>query len=560
MKKILAVILALGIPFSTVYAEHIINADVENSNIIISGTVPADAELNEVSVIIYKPGKGPQDMVSGSAAKAVEYSIQTMADEVGSFIVNAPVKGESGQYSVYVDYEGNTESGANLVSFIRIADNNAAIAALFGAAASSEAASVMSGRWEHLAISSEFYGKDTCTLPAKVLYGLKTGAPVESPSLVDAQKYFDAACAVAAASEGKIDDLTEYLKVLDLTDTAAAKYYTKGNSLMKQAVKIRLASAVTAIIGDCTKDESKWGGIKSAFDKAFDEAVVLATVEHPGGVGDVNGVIKEFAAQIGIDSPSDNSKIYYALMSKSFNSYNALLQVYKTEAAANGGSSRPGGGGSGGGGGSVVRDGNGGVSSIVADYTVIPPENIGSQVTAFIDISDMPWAIEAIADLAGKGVVSGMGDGNFKPNDAVTREQFVKMIVNAFEIKDRDKEIAFSDVNVGDWYYDVVKIAYGNGIIRGQGDIFGVGEKLTREDLAVIVYNTLNILGISRETEVKPEFIDSAEISDYAKESVDYLKNIGVLNGGGNNDFNPKNTTTRAEAAVVIYSLVNNSR
>ena len=134
------------------------------------------------------------------------------------------------------------------------------------------------------------------------------------------------------------------------------------------------------------------------------------------------------------------------------------------------------------------------------------------------------------------------------------------MIVTAFDMQAQDNDMAFSDVKHGDWYYDAVKAAYDNGIIRGHGDSFGVGEGLTREDMAVIICNTLKKLGISIEETAKPAFIDDAEISDYAKESVEYLKNTGVLKGNGNNDFKPKNVTTRAEASVVIFSLLNNNR
>ena len=83
---------------------------------------------------------------------------------------------------------------------------------------------------------------------------------------------------------------------------------------------------MTAILGECAEDEAKWKNIKASFDGAFAEAVVLATVEHPGGVGDVTDVIKDFSGQIGIGTATDNSKVYYALMSRGFDTYGALFE------------------------------------------------------------------------------------------------------------------------------------------------------------------------------------------------------------------------------------------
>lgn len=554
-KKIIALMLALNVISVSAFAAQT-ETNPEKEFVVISGNIDMSAQVKEVSVIILNPGKTIADLNNGDIS-AVAFAAQVPVRTSGAYSIKAKLSGASGEYSVYVDYEGNTDNDAEIIRYITAADNKAAIEALFGANSSGDAADVMNGRWTVLGISNEFYDMANCSAPAKIFYGLKTEMPVAAPTLEDTQRYFDMACAIAAISEGKIDDLADYLEILDLTDTAAAGYYKKGNSSMKKAVKTRLQSAVTAILGECAEDEAKWKNIKASFDETFAEAVVLATVEHPGGVGDVTDVIKDFSGQIGIGTATDNSKVYYALMSRKFDTYGALLSAYRTAVGTENSSDNAGGGGGGG----VVRgDSANAVTPIVGDYRADSPENIGARVNVFNDIADVSWAIEAIADLTERGVLSGMGDGSFKPDDAVTREQFVKMIVTAFDMQARDNDMAFSDVKHGDWYYDAVKAAYENGIIRGHGDSFGVGEGLTREDMAVIICNTLKKLGISGEETAKPEFIDSAEISDYAKESVEYLKNTGVLKGNGNNDFNPKNVTTRAEASVVIFSLLNNNR
>lgn len=559
-KKIIAMMLAAQMFSISVFATAQIESNPEEGVVNISGNIGTSAQVKEVSVLILNPDKTLDDLNGGDRAAAA-YIAQIPVRMNGTYGIRAAIQGDSGVYTIYVDYEGNTDKDPVQIRYVRKADILAAAADLFRAASAEDAVDVMRTKWEQLDISNAFYDVDTCEKPAKIFYGLKTETPVTEPTISDLQSYFAVACTIAAISEGKIDNLADYLTVLGLTDDAASGYYKKGNAAMRKSVVSRITSSVAHLLSVCDKEEAKWATVKSAFDKVFDEAIVLATVEHPSGVGDVTEVIKTFSEQIGIDSLSGNSKVYYDLMSKKFDTYSALLDAYNKAVANADSSGSTHGGGSGGGSGGVVRgDKAAAVGPALGEYSAQSPENIGRKVNVFNDIADVPWAIEAISDLTERGVLSGMGDGSFKPNDAVTREQFVKMIVTAFGMQAKENDMAFYDVKYGDWYYDAVKIAFDNEIIRGQGAGFGVGEELTREDMAVIIFNTLTKLGVSKDAEEKPAFIDSAEIADYAKESVEYLKNIGVLNGSGNNDFNPKNATTRAEASIVIFSLLNNNR
>ena len=165
----------------------------------------------------------------------------------------------------------------------------------------------------------------------------------------------------------------------------------------------------------------------------------------------------------------------------------------------------------------------------------------------------MKWAEDAILALSEKGIVSGKADGVFAPNDPLTREQFVTMIVKAFDLK-TDGTIEFADVKPADWFYDYVNAAFNNNIVRGYGDSFGVGEKITRQDMAVMVYNAISDKKEFAENGEK--FADDADIADYAREAVYYLKNAGIINGVGDGRFDPKGINTRAQAAVVINKLL----
>jgi len=176
---------------------------------------------------------------------------------------------------------------------------------------------------------------------------------------------------------------------------------------------------------------------------------------------------------------------------------------------------------------------------------------------AFSDISNVKWAVEAIESLAARGVISGLGDGTFRPNNKVTRAEFIKMLMIALELESEEAECTFSDVEEGAWYYEPIAVAQKLGIVSGKGDgTFGVNDEILRQDMAVMIYRAARLIGIELGDSIDAEpFTDEAEISGYAKEAVVAMQKAGIINGMGDGRFAPKNNATRAEAAVIIYKL-----
>lgn len=177
--------------------------------------------------------------------------------------------------------------------------------------------------------------------------------------------------------------------------------------------------------------------------------------------------------------------------------------------------------------------------------------------SGFTDITHVGWASEAIYGLCDSGVINGVGDRCFAPDDNVTREQLAKMIVGASKTEIKSGDTPFGDVDNSEWYAEFVKTAYDNDITKGISDTeFGVGESVTREDLAVMAYRAAQKVGkLSDATGDDNGFKDGESISDYAKEAVAALKSSGIINGDENGNFNPSNSCTRAEAAKIIYNI-----
>lgn len=216
-----------------------------------------------------------------------------------------------------------------------------------------------------------------------------------------------------------------------------------------------------------------------------------------------------------------------------------------------------GGGGIGGGG---AGGGGGGNSPRPVNPTEPPKETAAPKPTEpgrFSDLGGYEWAKPYIESLGKKGIINGFGDGTFRPGDAVTREQFVQMIVSAMGFTGSE-EIAFADVPPEHWAYEAIGTAVENELIRGiSATEFGTGLAVTRQDMAVIAYRAVEkSSGLKEKPGLSLDFADSAEIADYAAEAVRYMQWAGVINGVGENRFEPENVTTRAAAAAVISRMM----
>ncbi|MBQ4528227.1 MAG: S-layer homology domain-containing protein [Clostridia bacterium] len=179
-------------------------------------------------------------------------------------------------------------------------------------------------------------------------------------------------------------------------------------------------------------------------------------------------------------------------------------------------------------------------------------EKVQPSSYSFTDIAHYPWAVYEIEFLARMNVINGVGEGIYAPSGNVTREQSAKLLVQAMEFETINHNPGFSDADPDAWYYPYISTASSRGIVKGKGDIFGIGENVTREDLCTMAARTLEAAGYKID-ECHLSFTDSSEVSDYAKNAVAFLANAGIIKGMPDGSFMPKNNTTRAEAAVFIY-------
>ena len=206
-------------------------------------------------------------------------------------------------------------------------------------------------------------------------------------------------------------------------------------------------------------------------------------------------------------------------------------------------------GGGVGGGGAVGGGGNRGGSSVtisnIAEIQSIP---------AFKDIENH-WAREQIEKLSQKGIVNGT-DGYFRPDDRITREEFVKILCCTLNITP-DGESKFADVPSKAWYAPYIAAMTNADIVAGiSEDSFGVGENITRQDMAVLVSRAMDYMGTPKSEVTEKTFADDSKISDYAKTAVYELNASGVIKGIDGEHFAPRELATRAQASVMICAAI----
>lgn len=176
------------------------------------------------------------------------------------------------------------------------------------------------------------------------------------------------------------------------------------------------------------------------------------------------------------------------------------------------------------------------------------------------------WAKDAVNDMGSRLVVSGIGNGNFGPDNDITRAEFAAIVVRALGLRAGTGENKFSDVKMADWYCGYIETASSYGIINGYTDgSFGPNDKITREQAMAMVERAMKItklepgLSDSEISALLDGYSDLSQASDYAKPGIAACLKTGVITGKSSDTVAPKDYITRAEVAVIVRRLLQKS-
>lgn len=166
------------------------------------------------------------------------------------------------------------------------------------------------------------------------------------------------------------------------------------------------------------------------------------------------------------------------------------------------------------------------------------------------------WAYTEMSYLINNKILTGDQNGNYLPDNDVTRAEFASFLVRALELSPKSTTIRFTDVNKEDWFYSSVNIAASHDLIAGVGnDKFSPNTKISRQEMAVMIKRALDYMG-SKTTMSNITFSDKDQIASWAKESIQYAVGSKIILGRDDNTFRPAANATRAEASTVIYRVL----
>lgn len=176
----------------------------------------------------------------------------------------------------------------------------------------------------------------------------------------------------------------------------------------------------------------------------------------------------------------------------------------------------------------------------------------------FNDLATVPWAKAQIEALASKGIVNGTSAQTYSPNAEVTRADFMKLLVSALGLTAKF-DSSFADVKSTDYYYEAVGVAKKLGIANGTGDNrFDPRATISRQDMMTLTAKALvaakKLASMNGTADDISGYDDADQVSPYAADSVAALVKNGIIQGAGNR-LSPLATTTRAEAAVLLYNI-----
>lgn len=186
-----------------------------------------------------------------------------------------------------------------------------------------------------------------------------------------------------------------------------------------------------------------------------------------------------------------------------------------------------------------------------------------SPAPSFPDVSQADWYHDAIIKAAKLGVMNGYSDtGKFGPLDQLTREQAATVLYNYLGNGDTAAPAAPQPDILNSWYTDAVNWAVANEVMNGYSgtNLFGIGDPLSREQFCAVIANAVDANTEEADLSVLAKFPDANSISSWARPSVAWAVENGVISGvdlgNGTRLLQPTRNLIRAEMATMTVNAI----
>lgn len=177
----------------------------------------------------------------------------------------------------------------------------------------------------------------------------------------------------------------------------------------------------------------------------------------------------------------------------------------------------------------------------------------------YTDVTEDDWHYEAVKYAFEKGIMTGINDTTFAPNENLARAQFAVILhrmngTPAVEYTDR-----FHDVAEGVWYTDAILWAADKEVVTGYSNgNFGPADHINREQMALMMYRYAKSQGYSLDGAADfSQYQDASYVSDFAQEAMAWTVGNGIITGKYNEtQLDPQGNATRAECATIMMRFL----
>ena len=181
-------------------------------------------------------------------------------------------------------------------------------------------------------------------------------------------------------------------------------------------------------------------------------------------------------------------------------------------------------------------------------------------LTEFVDVEAGSWYEEAIGYAVENNLFKGVSNTEFAPDSNMTRAMLVAVLYRLENPEKKERTHLFADVSDGEWYAEAVAWAAESGVVNGVNETeFAPDDNITREQMAAVIYRYARLKGYdTHKTSELAGFTDVNEISIYALDAVKWANAAELIKGISETSISPKTTATRAQTAAILMRFCRN--
>ena len=173
----------------------------------------------------------------------------------------------------------------------------------------------------------------------------------------------------------------------------------------------------------------------------------------------------------------------------------------------------------------------------------------------FTDVEEGVWYYDYVMEMAEAGILKGVTETTFAPNNSLTRAQLVTILYRVEGEPAVEGECPFEDVADGLWYTDAIIWAAQKGIVNGTTETtFSPDRKISREQIATILYRWAKAEKV--EEDHLAEYPDADDVSAWAVDAMNWAVAEGLISGS-DGKLIPLHNATRAQIAAILSRYLN---